>query len=430
MLSRSALAARNAALLRAQARRNALSLRKGVRYNSTQPPSGQSASVNTSGGSGATSNFLSALLGGGVVLGGVYAYYHWSGAAQVVNTAKSLRDGAMQAKDKALEKVPSTSEALTYLRQTAKAYAMFIPGGTAYVDQTFDSLEEARKTHGQEVDEIVKGAYTEIRGVVDKGSADFETAQKVAGILAKRGKDLTEVAKKASGDLLDKYPGAKDKLGQAYGQLEKFANSRGEEGKKMMDDVKKQLSEMFQKGGASTDDVVNKAKEMLSSKQKDLQGAGEQAWKKGMDSAKPYLDKVPDLRKTLEENRDAFAGLVSGGSTEIWDRVKKVANASKKDQQKAVEEFKSWAKEKADQAQQGGEETWDKLEDLIKQLPGGQAVLAASPELQKYTDALKKKAPEAQKLAEETLNDIMNVLKEKSQKIEQLGKETKDEAKK
>jgi len=95
-----------------------------------------------------------------------------------------------------------------------------------------------------------------------------------------------------------------------------------------------------------------------------------------------------------------------------------------------MEDFKGWVKEKTDQAQQGGEETWDKLEDLIKQIPGGQMVLAASPDLQKYTDALKNKAPEVQKVAEEAINDIINVLKQKGAKLEELGKETKDDVQK
>ncbi|KZO94291.1 hypothetical protein CALVIDRAFT_484378, partial [Calocera viscosa TUFC12733] len=359
-----------------------------------------------------------------------YAYYHWSGAANVIATAKRLRDGAVQAKDKAFEKVPSTNEALNYLRQTARAYAVLIPGGTVYVDTTFDNLEEARRTHGQEVDGIVKAAYEEIKRIVDAGGADFDTAQKVARVLSRRGKELAEVAKKASGDLLDKYPGARDKLGAAYAQLETFAKGQGEEGRKMMDEVRGQLGEMFRKGGASSDEVLNKAKEVLSSTQADLKGAGEKAWQAGLDRAKPYLDKVPELRKTLEGNRDALAAAVSGGSGEVWDRVKKVAEAGKKDQGKALEEFKDWAKEKGEQAKQGGEETWDKLEDLIKQLPGGQSVLAASPDLQKYTEAFKKKAPEAQKVAQEALDGIINVLKEKGKKLEQLGKETKDEAQK
>ncbi|KZT55864.1 hypothetical protein CALCODRAFT_337705 [Calocera cornea HHB12733] len=420
MLSRSALASRNAALLRAQARRNARLL--GRRLNSTAPPpGGQSANVNHSTGGGMVPSLIAGALGGGTVLVGVYGYYHWSGAAQVVQSAKSMRDSALQARDQALEKVPSTSEALDYLRKTAQAYAVFIPGGKQYVDTTFDTLEEARQTHGQEVDQIVKGTYDEIKKVVDAGSADFDTAQKVAGILAKRGKELAKVAQKASGDLLDKYPGAKDKLGAAYSQLESFAKGRGEEGKKALQEVRQQLGEMFQKGGASTDEVIAKAKEVLSSKQADLKGAGDKAWQAGMDQAKPYLDKVPELRKALEQNKDALAAAVSGGSADVWDRVKKVAEAGKKDQGKAVEEFKQWAKEKGEEAKQGGEEGWDKLEDLIKQIPGGQT---------KYTEAFKKKAPEAQKVAEEALNDIINVLKEKGKKIEELGKETKDEAQK
>ncbi|EJT99689.1 hypothetical protein DACRYDRAFT_23741 [Dacryopinax primogenitus] len=388
------------------------------RFNSTQPRQG----------SAFVSNFLSAILGGGVVLGGIYGYYHWSGAAKFVQGAQKFRDSAVQARDKALKNVPSTSQAIAYLRQTAHAYTLLIPGGKKYVDETFDNLEEASRKHGPEVDGIIGRAYAELRKVVDEGEADLETARKVAGVLARRGKELAELTRKAGGDFLDKYPGAEEGLGKAYAEMERFAFQRGEEGKKAMEDVRKQLGEMLSKGGASTDEVVSKAKEMLSRRQQDLRGVGEKVWKEGMDRAKPYLDKLPELRKTLDEHRGTFVGAVSGKSGEVWDRLRQAAEG--KDKKKTVQEFKDWVNEKEEEATEAGEETWDKLEETIKLLPGGQVALESTPELQKYTDALKQKAPEAKKVAEEAWSEILAVLKEKGKKIKQLGKEGKEEVKK
>ncbi len=43
---------------------------------------------------------------------------------------------------------------------------------------------------------------------------------------------------------------------------------------------------------------------MINEKTEKVKKLGDQAWKKGLEQAKPYLDKNPQVKKMVEENAE------------------------------------------------------------------------------------------------------------------------------
>ena len=65
-----------------------------------------------------------------------------------------------------------------WLRQTVTYYARFTPDASRYVETAFNELYAIRVKHGDEVDNIVREAYEELKGVTGKGMT-VQTAQEV-----------------------------------------------------------------------------------------------------------------------------------------------------------------------------------------------------------------------------------------------------------
>lgn len=71
------------------------------------------------------------------------------------------------AKDSIVANTKSPNEAIQYLRNISKTYVAIIPGAGKYVDKTFDELDELSQSHGQEVQEIVSKAASEVQETIE-----------------------------------------------------------------------------------------------------------------------------------------------------------------------------------------------------------------------------------------------------------------------
>ena len=319
----------------------------------------------------------------GLLLTKVYGWYQFSGLKTVVKTSKSLESGLQEVKKTIAEKTPSPDEAMNYFRGVAKSYGSLIPGASAYIDPMFDSLDELKKTHGEETEKIIKGTYDEVKETVVKGGFDLKTGEKVVEILKRRAAEVEDLGNRVGADfikpVIDKNPQLRDAVGGSYNDLKKLVATHGPEAKAKYDDLVKQLKEIFDKRISASS--IKQVQDLIQQKTKEIrelgEKAGKDAWDKASKQAKPYLDKMPDVKKSLDENMKSLIG--SGGKNiqEIYDKIREVADKGPNKQNMA--ELQSMIKDKAKQASESSgvnwDDAWGKLEQYIKTIPGGKEVM-------------------------------------------------------
>ncbi len=174
-------------------------------------------------------------------------YYYFSGAKAAVDASRTASQYYQETKAAIAAKAPkSPNEALDYLRDVARSYLVIIPGARPHVDAAFDTIDELRSSHGDDVNRIISDGYDEVRVVIkDSGNMDAATAMKILDVLRRRSAELEELGKKAGkdafGSLSEKYPQLSDKLGGGYEEFRRLAESKGPEAKKLYDETSGQV---------------------------------------------------------------------------------------------------------------------------------------------------------------------------------------------
>lgn len=367
----------------------------------------QSSSSNTSSGSrpaltGAAAGGVSALVIG-------YAWYHFSGVKSAVQTSNQVRNYASSGIQKLKESSPEPNEALKYLRSTASSYAAFIPGAKQYVDGAFEQLDTIREKHGDEVDKIVRDAYKELQDVA-KGDLSLDNAQNAWNILQKHLKRIGRLAGDAASDIVDQNPQLKDKVGGSLDQLKQMGEQYGPEAKKQVDETWNQIRDLV-KGGVGAE-TADKIKNLVQEKREKLKKAGDEAWTKGLEQAKPYLEKNPKVKELLEDNADA---LKEGNLKELWDTVREATDSG--DVKKVEEKIQS----QVDKVKSKG---FGGLEQYFNMVPGGSQII---PKLQLLQEVAQKRGKDAEQLLKETGEEITQVLNKKSEKAKKLMDDAKSE---
>ncbi|KAF2431686.1 hypothetical protein EJ08DRAFT_173490 [Tothia fuscella] len=377
--------------------------RRQIRFQSSQP------TPQTSGG--ASGAVTGGLAGAGAALAVGYAWYHFSGAKTVVNTVHQTKSYMDSASRKLTENAPEPNEALRWLRQISTYYAGFVPGASGYVDTAFKDLEKVQEKHADEVDEIVQSAYKELKDA-SKSGLSVETAQKTWDIVQKYIKELGELAGDAAEDILDNHPEIKKKVGGSLDQLKNMGNEYGPEAKKQVDETWNQISDII-KGGFSADTAM-KIKKLVDERVQKVKQLGDEAWKKGMEQAKPYLDKNPKIKEIIEKNQDA---LKQGNFGQLYEQVKKAATSGDTgDLEKYVKDAAGKAENAAKDSGFGG------MEQYLDKIPGGDQIL---PKLSKIQEAASKHGKEAEQIFKDTINDISKVLSKRSDEAEKLAEKAK-----
>jgi len=147
----------------------------------------------------------------------------------------------------------------------------------------------------------------------------------------------------------------------------------------------------------------------VQEKVEQLKKLGDEAWSKGMEKAKPYLDKNPKVKELIENNADA---LKQGNATELFEKAKQAVDEGSTED---LEKYVNQAKEKAEKSLGGAKGSF---EQYLKMLPGGGDVLG---KLQNLQEVAKQKGPEAQKLLEQTIKEIGDVLNKKSDEAKKIA---------
>ncbi|RHZ44850.1 uncharacterized protein CDV56_103101 [Aspergillus thermomutatus] len=360
---------------------------------------------------GTNSALIGGIAGGAVTFAAGYTWYHFSGAKKLIQTANQTQEYYNQAKKTVAQKTPDPDEAFGWLRDTAKSYASWIPGAKPYVDRAFDDLEEIKRKHGKEFDDIVGNAYKELREATKKGSLDMNTAVKIRDILQEHFKRLYELAGDSAGDILDNHPDIKKKVGGSLDQLKEMGNAYGPQAKEEVDRTWQQVKDIVSSGVNSK--TVEKIQRLAQEKREKLQKFGDEAWQRGMEEVKPYLERNPKAKELVEKNSDA---LKKGNFGELWGIIKESSSSGN------LGDLEGYINKTVDQAKNSG----FNLDSLAEKLPGGSNILS---QLQSLQSIAEKKGQEAEKILKDTINDIQGVLSERKKQAEDLADEAKKESK-
>jgi len=361
---------------------------------------------------GGSSGLVGGIAGGALVFAAGYGYYYFSGAKTIVNAASSTKAQFHKVTSSLQAQAPEPNQALKWLHDTANSYAAFVPGAKGYVDAAFKDLEKVQDRHGKEVDDIIQGAYKDLKQATKSGMS-VETATKSWEIIQDAMGKLGELAADSASEILDNHPQIKEKVGGNLDQLKKMAENGGEEAKKELDETYQQIKDLV-KGGVGIGSV-EKVKKIIQEKTEKIQKLGDEAWKKGIEQAKPYFDKNPKVKQIVEENADS---LKQGNFGELFEKVKEAVSSGDTDK---LQEYAKDAGEKAKKSNVG-----QSIMQYAKMIPGGDEIL---PKLQKLQEVAKKRGGDAEKILKGAYKDIQDVLQKRISEVEKLADEAGKDAK-
>lgn len=376
------------------------------RFQTTGPATASNAGTGTHAAVGAASGAAAAVLVG-------YIAYRQSGVRDVVSAAQTTKSYVNTATQKIKEKTPEPNEALAWLRNAAQSYAAFIPGAKKYVDSAFDDLDAIREKHGDEVDKIVREAYDEMRQILNKGDLSLVTAHKTWDVITKHMSRISELAGDASQQIMDNHPALKEKVGGNIDKLKEYGDKYGPEAKKEVDRTWQQISDVVKTGVSASN--IEKIKSIVQEKVDKLQKLGDAAWEKGLEEAKPYLDKNPQVKKLVEENADA---LKSGNVQDLYERIKSAVEKGD------AGDLESYVKSAANKAKESG---LGDYEQYLKKIPGGDQIM---PKLSQLSDVAQKHGDEAQSIFKDTISEISAILQKKGDEAAKLAEKAKEDSKK
>lgn len=238
----------------------------------------------------------------------------------------------------------------------------------------------------------------------------MNTAVKIRDILQEHFKRLYELAGESASDILDNHPEIKEKVGGSLDQLKEMGNAYGPQAKEEVDRTWQQVKDIVTSG--VNPETIQKIQKLAQEKREKLQKFGDEAWQKGMEEVKPYLDRNPKVKELVEKNSDA---LRKGNYGELWGLIKESASSGN------LGNLEGYINKTVDQAKKSG----FNLDSLADKFPGGSNILS---QLQSLQDIAQKKGPEAEKILKDTLNDIQGVLSERTKQAESLAEEAKRES--
>ena len=339
-----------------------------------------------------------------------------AGAKSIVNTARRTEDALKSYGKQFKESTPDPNVALEWLRSTSKSYAAFIPGAAGYVDSAFDDLDAVRSKHGKEVDSIIKEAYAELKDISQEGMS-VTAAQKAWDVLQKHLRRIGDLAGDAASDIMNNHPALKEKVGGSLDQLKQMGDKYGPEAKKQVDETWDQIRDVMKSGVSAS--TIPKIQNLVQDKMQKIQELGGKVWDQGMEKAKPYLDKSPEVKKLVEENKEKLKK--QGNVQELYEKVKDAVQSGNTDS------LKRYVQNTVKKVGQSGGGGGGGLEKYLNMVPGGGEII---PKLTQLQEIAQEHGEEAEKIAKDTFNEIHEVLQRKVGEAEQLAQKAKKNAKK
>lgn len=384
-----------------------------------QFPRFQSTSASSSAAGGGNSHFAAGAVGGLAGAALAYGIYSFSPAGR---TASKLNKAALEAKKKydvAAEKLqqnsPNADQAVDAIKHFAYSYVVWIPGGRAYLDAAFKDWETVRENHKDEVDEIVNDAYKKLQDL-SKSGLSLETASKAYESLLDMFKQIADLSADAISDILDNHPQVKKQFGGSIQQLQDMGRNYGPEAKKQVDETWSQIKDIFAGGFSASN--IDKARKLAEDKLQQVKKLGDDAWKKGLEEAKPYLDKNPKAKELIEQNEDA---LKQGNMKELFDKVRSAVDSGD------LGGLSKYVNGAVDKAKSKGSDVASSfgLDKYLKMITQDGEIM---PKLQQIGQIAEKHKQEGEKLLKETIEELKQVLDKKSQKAKEIVDQAKKES--
>ncbi|KAL3956104.1 hypothetical protein ACCO45_008950 [Purpureocillium lilacinum] len=378
----------------------------------------RSQSTTSSSSSGGGSHFATGMAGGVAGAGLAYVIYSFTPAGQ---TASKLNKAAAEAN----KKYQAAAQ------EAAAGDARRRPGRRLHQAVRLLDWETVRENHKEEADKAVNDAYKQFQEL-SKAGLSLETASRAYDVLAELTRKIADLSGDALSDILDNHPQVKKKLGGTVDQLKDMSGSYGPEAKKQVDETWRQLKDVF--AGGFTAANIDKARQLAEDKVKQLRQLGDEAWKKGLEEAKPYLDKSPQVKELVEKNADA---LRQGNARELFDKARAAAEAAtakgSSDSQAKFDELKKYVDDAVEKGKKKGKDAaqdWGLDGGWLEVIPQGSEIL---PKLRELGQVADKHMEEGEKLLRETVDELKQVLEKKSKRaqeiVQEAEKETKSEAK-
>ncbi|KAH8668486.1 hypothetical protein BX600DRAFT_460092 [Xylariales sp. PMI_506] len=387
-----------------------------TRFNRLQSTT-SSASNASSGGS-----HISAGIAGGVAASIVlYSIYLMTPSGRMSRTVNKTLNEAnkkyQEAAQKLQQSTPDADQTISAIKQFCYSYLAWIPGGRQYVDTAFKDVETVRKNHHEEADKILNDAYKQFQNL-SKSGLSMETATKAFDILTDVSKKLGSLAGDALSDIIDNHPELKEKFGGNIDQLKEFSDKYGPEAKEKVEETWKQVRDVL--GGGLTAANLDKARSLIQEKVDQMKDFGEEAWKKALEQAKPYLDKNPKIKELVENNVDA---LKKGNISELFEKAKSAAESGE------FGGFEEYVNKALEKGKSKGSEVSEKLglDGYLDVIPDGADVMSKLKQLKAVAE---KHTDEGEQLVKETVQELRKVLGKSSKKAQDILDNAKEESKK
>ncbi len=383
-----------------------------------QSSSSTSSASNATSGTSSLGAGVAGGIAGALLLYGIH-YVTPAGKTQraINKAAKQANDTYQTAAKKLQESSPNADQAIDSIKQFAYSYVGWVPGGRAYVDTVFKDVDSIRENQRGEAYQLVNDAYKQLQDV-SKSGLSLETLSKAYEVLADLSKKTANLAGNAFSDLIDNHPGLKEKLGGNLDQLKQLGEQYGPEAKKQVDETWRQIKDIIA-GGLSASSL-EKARKVIDEKVQQLKKLGDEAWNKGLEEAKPFLDKDPKVKELVEKNADA---LKQGNAKELFDRARSAVQSGD------LGELEKYVTGAVDKAKKKGSElssSWGGLDQYAKMIPDGDEIL---PKLQRLREIAEKHKDEGEKLFNDTLKEVKQVLEKKAKEAEEIVNKANKDAK-
>ena len=342
--------------------------------------------------------------------------------ARKINTAAKEADKKYQQVASTIkDKTPTTDEAIDKLKQVCYSYVAWVPGGRQYVDTAFNDLATIRENHGEEVDKIVSETYREFQDVAKSGLS-LETASKAYDALANLGKKLASLTGSAADDLLERHPQLNDKVGEPIRQLKQMAAQYGPEAKKMADETWNQVNDVMASGFSA--ESADKVRKLVEDRTQQLRKIGDDLWEKGLEQAKPYLDKSPRVKELVTGNKDV---LKEGNVGALFKQIRSLGEGGD------AGKLEEYVKQAVDKAKQAGKRTSRAVGGSgfasLGQFVGASDDVGRTVKdnIQLLTEVVDKHSDEGKELLDETRSDLRKLLEEKAKKAQKIIDSAKKE---
>ncbi|KAI0099612.1 hypothetical protein GGR51DRAFT_535172, partial [Nemania sp. FL0031] len=375
--------------------------------------SSSSSPSKSTNATGQDNSYMAAGAAGGLAAGiALYGLYLMTPSGKVYRTinkgAKEVNRKYNEAAKQLQGQTPDVDGAIKHMKEFAYSYVAWVPGGRQYVDTVFKDVETLKENHRDEVNQIISDAYKQFKELSNFGLS-LETASKAYNILADLANKFGDLTGNALTDILNNHPWAKKKFGGSVEQLEEMGENYGPEAKKQVDQTWKQAKEILS-GGLSAANL-DKARRLVEDKVQQVKKLGDEAWNKGLEGAKPYLDKNPKVKELIEKNTSA---LKQGNAKEVFDQVKKAVESGDLG---PLEDYVNKAKSKGEQAASSLG-----IDQYFKMIPSGSEILEKVNQLKEVAE---KHKDEGEKLLEETTDELKRVLEKKLEKAKKIADKTK-----